>query len=192
MKAANADYTIDAKTGLALDARMVASPNFDQRSIPDAIDTIIVHSISLPPGAFGGEAIEQLFTNTLDFDAHPYYRKIRGLEVSSHFLIRRTGEVVQFVSADDRAWHAGESFFYGKSSVNDFSIGIELEGVDDGVFEPTQYASLIDLGASLLRRYSGIGIERICGHSDIAPGRKTDPGPGFDWGKFRRGLCRYL
>lgn len=192
MKAANANYRIDANTGFSLDARKVASPNFDQRPVAAAIDTIIVHSISLPPGSFGGDAIEQLFTNTLDFDAHPYYGKIRGLEVSSHFLIRRTGEVVQFVSTDDRAWHAGESFFYGKTRVNDFSIGIELEGVDDGVFEPAQYTALVDLGASLLRRYPGIGIERICGHSDIAPGRKTDPGPGFDWGRFRRGLCRYL
>jgi len=153
---------------------------------------MVIHAISLPPGVFGNDCIERLFTNTLDFDAHPYFQEIRGLEVSSHFLVRRSGEVVQFVSTENRAWHAGESFFYGRPRVNDFSVGVELEGVDDGVFEPRQYTSLIDLGTALLARYPAIGIERICGHSDIAPGRKTDPGPGFDWGRFRRGLCRYI
>ncbi len=192
MKSANKSYEIDTDTGFATDARKVASPNFDKRPSTAVVDTLIVHAISLPPGEFGGDAIERLFTNTLDFDAHAYFRQIRGLEVSSHFLIRRNGEVVQFVSTDDRAWHAGESFFFGRPRVNDFSIGIELEGVDDGAFEPVQYTSLIDVGVALLRRYPAIGIERICGHSDIAPGRKTDPGPGFDWGRFRRGLCRYL
>lgn len=186
------DFTIDPATGFARDARRVDSPNCDGRPNPSRVDSIVIHSISLPPGVYGNDCVERLFTNALNFDEHPYFGGIRGLEVSSHFLVRRSGEVVQFVSTDHRAWHAGESFFYGRTRVNDFSIGIELEGVDDGVFEPRQYSALIDLAVKLFERYPGIGVERVCGHSDIAPGRKTDPGPGFDWGRFRRGLCRYL
>ncbi len=149
-------------------------------------DLIVLHGISLPPGEYGGGYIEALFTNTLDADAHPYFASIAELEVSAHFLIRRTGELVQFVPTDQCAWHAGLSCWRGRERCNDFSIGIELEGRDDQAYADEQYYSLTDLLAALKRQYPTISEDAIVGHSDIAPGRKTDPGPAFDWPRLSR------
>jgi AmpD protein len=170
--------------GWARGARVLPSPNFEAR--PDgAVPTlVVVHNISLPPGEFGGGAIADLFLNRLDCDAHPYYdAHLRGLRVSSHFVIRRDGALEQFVSCAHRAWHAGVSSFFGRERCNDFSIGIELEGADTRPFEPAQYATLGALVDALVVRYP---IEALAGHSDIAPGRKTDPGPHFDWDRLQR------
>ncbi len=147
----------------------------------------MVHSISLPPGEYGGDAIERLFTNRLDWDAHPYYDSIRGLRVSAHFLVRRDGAVLQFVSCDHRAWHAGRSVWRGREDCNHHSIGIELEGLEGGAFEPAQYQRLATLLRALALRYP---IAEVVGHEDIAPGRKFDPGAGFDWPGLRRQLRR--
>lgn len=143
---------------------------------------LVVHSISLPPGVYGGPEIEQFFTNRLDWDAHPYFATIRGMRVSAHFLVRRDGGVVQFVSCDRRAWHAGASSWRGRENCNDFSVGVELEGLEGERFEPPQYEALADLAVALGRRYP---IEDVAGHEDIAPGRKGDPGGGFDWPLLR-------
>lgn len=167
-------------------ARPVASPNFGPRPAGAQIDLIVLHSISLPPGVYGGPEVEQLFTNRLDWDAHPYFGQIRGMEVSSHFFIRRDGELVQFVDADARAWHAGRSSWRGRENCNDDSIGIELEGLEGHTFEPAQYRTLQDLCTQLARRYP---IAHIAGHEHIAPGRKQDPGPGFDWARLQQDLC---
>lgn len=166
------------RDGWLLRARAVASPNFGPRPAGGGIDLIVLHSISLPPGQYGGPEIEQLFCNRLDWDAHPYFQAMRGLEVSSHFLIRRDGELVQFVSCDDRAWHAGRSHWRGRDNCNDDSIGIELEGLEGDTFEPAQYRALVELCQSLARHYP---IAHLAGHEHVAPGRKQDPGPGFDW-----------
>jgi AmpD protein len=174
----------DPVTGLIKEARFVASPNCDSRPQGTSIDTLVIHSISLPPGKFGGRGIEQLFSNSLNPDEHPYYREIQGLKVSSHLLIRRNGELVQFVSLSRRAWHAGQSFCDGRTCVNDFSIGIELEGADDIPFDDAQYESLAALTRAVRQIYPAIAPERIYGHSDIAPRRKTDPGPLFDWKRY--------
>lgn len=168
--------------GWLVAARHCASPNFGPRPANAAISLIVVHSISLPPGVFGGPEIEQLFTNQLDWTAHPYFEQIRGAEVSSHFLIRRDGELVQFVSTHDRAWHAGASHWCGRSNCNDFSIGIELEGLEGGQFESEQYHQLAQLCAWLREHHA---IEHVAGHEHIAPGRKQDPGPGFDWSRLK-------
>ena len=166
-------------------ARRVLSPNRDARPPGAAPELAIVHSISLPPGAFGGDAVERLFTNTLDWDAHPSYGGIRGLRVSAHLFVRRDGAVVQFVPLDERAWHAGASAWRGRERCNDFSVGIELEGLEGGLFEDAQYATL----ARLLRELrDGWRIDAVVGHEDVAPGRKHDPGPGFDWGRIGRAL----
>ncbi len=159
-------------------ARRVASPNQDDRPSGDPVCLIVIHSISLPPGQFGGAAIEQLFTNCLDPLEHPYFHEVHGLRVSAHFLIRRDGELVQFVATSKRAWHAGVSCWHGREGCNDISIGIELEGDDAHPFNDTQYASLGKLVCALRGQYP---IEAVVGHADIAPGRKTDPGPWFDW-----------
>ena len=159
-------------------ARHLPSPNVGPRPAGAIVDLIVVHSISLPPGRYGGDEVQRLFTNRLDWDAHPYFQQIRGLEVSAHFYVRRTGELWQFVSCDDRAWHAGASRWRGRANCNDFSIGIELEGLEGGTFETPQYATLAGLCADLARRQP---IAGIAGHEHIAPGRKIDPGPGFDW-----------
>lgn len=159
-------------------ARACHSPNFGVRPEGAHIDLVVIHSISLPPGAYGGPEVEQLFTNRLDWTAHPYFEQIRGLEVSAHFFIRRDGELVQFVDADARAWHAGVSCWRGRSQCNDDSIGIELEGLEGQRFEAAQYATLARLCTHLKERYP---IAHIAGHEHIAPGRKQDPGPGFDW-----------
>lgn len=151
-----------------------------------AVELLVIHNISLPPGCFGGDHIEALFTNCLDPSADPYFESIYQLEVSAHFLIRRGGELVQFVSADERAWHAGVSEWRGRSNCNDFSIGIELEGADDAAYAAAQYHTLAQLIAVLRQTYPRIADDAIVGHSDIAPGRKTDPGPAFDWRQLRQ------
>lgn len=162
-------------------ARRIVSPNADVRPDPDDISLIVLHYISLPPGQFGCRFIDQLFTNTLDVAVDPYFISIAHLRVSAHALILRTGEIVQYVPFDQRAWHAGVSSFRGRPACNDFSIGIELEGTEDSPFTDPQYDSLIPVLESLLNSYPRLSRDRIAGHCDIAPGRKTDPGPGFDW-----------
>lgn len=163
-------------------ARPVPSPNCDERPAGESVRLVVIHAISLPPDEFGGPEIIQLFTNRLDPAAHPYFREIEGLRVSAHFLIRRHGELIQFVPCSRRAWHAGVSNWMGRDECNNFSIGIELEGCDRLPFETEQYLTLDNLLAELRRHYS---IEAVVGHSDIAPGRKTDPGPCFDWRRVR-------
>jgi AmpD protein len=167
-------------------ARRRSSPNFGPRPIGAAVDLLLVHSISLPPGVYGGDAIERLFTNRLDWDAHPYYDRIRGLRVSAHFLVRRDGTLLQFVACDERAWHAGASAWRGHENVNDHSIGVELEGLEGERFEPAQYEALIALARALGRRHA---IAAMVGHEHVAPGRKQDPGPGFDWARVRTALA---
>ncbi|MBA4109418.1 MAG: 1,6-anhydro-N-acetylmuramyl-L-alanine amidase AmpD [Leptothrix sp. (in: Bacteria)] len=159
-------------------ARRIDSPNFGPRPPGTAVNLALIHSISLPPGVYGGDEIERLFTNRLDWDAHPYFQQIRGAEVSAHFVIRRDGELLQFVSAHDRAWHAGQSSWRGRDNCNDYSIGIELEGLEDDPFERVQYQALADLLQQALKAYP---IDQIAGHEHVAPGRKRDPGQAFDW-----------
>jgi N-acetyl-anhydromuramoyl-L-alanine amidase len=171
--------------GLAAGARFVASPNCDERPAGSAIELLVIHHISLPPGKFGGKGIVELFTNRLNPAAHPYYAAIAGTKVSAHFLIRRGGELIQFVPCAKRAWHAGESSWKGRARCNDFSIGVELEGTGEVAFTGAQYRRLVALTRALTARYP---IAGIAGHSDIAPGRKTDPGPSFDWARYRAQL----
>jgi AmpD protein len=171
--------------GWCVEAQHEPSPNFDVRPECAAPDLLVIHNISLPPGGFGGPYIADLFCNRLDFDAHPYFDQLRNLRVSAHFLIRRDGAVVQFVSANDRAWHAGASSFCGRERCNDFSIGIELEGTDFEAFETAQYDALAALTQALQDRYR---LVDVTGHEHIAPGRKTDPGPFFDWARYRAAL----
>ncbi len=170
-------FTID-QAGFCAQATQIASPNFDARPEGAEATLIVIHNISLPPQQYGGNGIIELFTNQLNSDEHPYYAEISHLKVSSHFLIRRDGALIQFVSCLDRAWHAGVSQWQGRERCNDFSIGIELEGSDFEAFEVAQYQKLNQLVVSLKAQYK---IEAVTGHSDIAPGRKTDPGPFFDW-----------
>lgn len=177
---------IDKKSGIVYPATQISSPNYDERPAQSDIDLLVIHNISLPPGQFGGSHIEDFFTNKLDHDAHPFFEEIRGVEVSAHFLILRDGTLIQFVPTCKRAWHAGLSEFCGRQRCNDFSIGIELEGSDYQDFEQAQYKSLVRLTRLLQMAYPKIKNENILGHSDIAPGRKTDPGPHFDWDLFRR------
>ncbi len=159
-------------------ARRLSSPNFGPRPAGVVVDLVVLHSISLPPGVYGGDAIERLFTNRLEVSAHPYFQQISGLQVSAHFLIRRDGQLLQFVGCDQRAWHAGQSTWRGRDNCNDWSIGIELEGLEGGLFEPAQYQALVRLLQALQRRYP---VRELVGHEHVAPGRKQDPGPGFDW-----------
>jgi len=159
-------------------ARRLDSPNFGPRPAGTQVDLLVVHSISLPPGRYGGGEVQQLFTNTLDWDADPYFKTIQGMTVSAHFYVTRRGELWQFVSCDDRAWHAGASSWQGRDNCNDFSVGIELEGLEGSTFEPAQYETLLVLLKRVARRYR---ISGIAGHEHIAPGRKHDPGQGFDW-----------
>ena len=170
------------ETGLLASALQIPSPNHDERPVDASIELLVIHNISLPPGEFGGSAIVDLFQNRLDPDAHPYFATIAGLRVSSHLLIRRDGALVQFVPCHRRAWHAGVSCWEGRERCNDFSIGIELEGTDDCAFPVAQYARLIGVAQILQRAYP---LRAAVGHSDIAPGRKTDPGPLFLWPSFR-------
>jgi N-acetyl-anhydromuramoyl-L-alanine amidase len=177
-----------APDGWLAPCRRVASPNQDERPAGEAITLLVVHSISLPPGHYGGDAIERLFTNRLDPAAHPYFREIADLEVSAHFLIRRDGELVQFVPTSRRAWHAGASCWRGRERCNDFSIGVELEGTDTGAYEAAQYECLAALIKALRAHYP---LRELAAHSDIAPGRKTDPGPGFDWPRLLAALSPF-
>ncbi len=163
----------------------IPSPNFNERPADVCIDALVIHAISLPPNSFGGPYVEQLFLNELAIEDHPYFAQLAGLTVSSHVFIRRDGEIIQFVPFDKRAWHAGESMLDGRSNCNDFSIGIELEGCDDLPFITAQYESLAKVAGVLFESYPGLQWSRVVGHSDIAPGRKTDPGPLFDWEKFK-------
>ncbi|MFH7804541.1 MULTISPECIES: 1,6-anhydro-N-acetylmuramyl-L-alanine amidase AmpD [unclassified Acinetobacter] len=170
--------------GQLIGARQVPSPNYNQRPEHTEIQLVVVHNISLPPSQFGGGYIEQFFQNQLDWSEHPYFQSIEGMQVSAHLLILRSGEVLQFVNFNDRAWHAGRSIYLGKKECNDYSIGIELEGSDDLPFDEVQYVALAQVTAALQAAYPKI-LQHLAGHSDIAPGRKTDPGPFFDWVKFR-------
>jgi AmpD protein len=177
---------LDPSTGWVAGICHCPSPNFNQR--PQAeISLLVIHNISLPPGQFGTGQVQRLFQNQLVADEHPYFAAIAELKVSAHFLIERDGQVTQFVGCNERAWHAGVSCFDGRETCNDFSLGIELEGTDDQPFTDAQYGALIELVRQLLQVYPHIG-SRICGHSDIAPGRKTDPGPAFDWNRLRQAL----
>ena len=166
-------------------ARYVASPNCDERPPGASVTLLVIHNISLPPGEFGGDGIVRLFTNALDYGAHPYYATLAGLRVSAHFLVRRSGDLLQFVPCAKRAWHAGASAWLGRSGCNDFSIGIELEGADDVPYTEPQYRVLAELARAL---QSACPIAGVVGHCDIAPGRKTDPGPSFDWPRFRASI----
>jgi len=169
-------------------ARRSPSPNFDERPENTAIDLLVIHNISLPPHEYGGPWIEDFFLNRLDPEAHPYFQEIFRLRVSSHLLIRRDGSLIQFVPFTARAWHTGQSCFAGRDACNDFSIGIELEGADDIDFEDAQYRALTEATHWIMQQYPGITTDRITGHSDISPGRKTDPGPCFDWARYHKTL----
>ena len=173
--------------GLLDAARLVSSPNFDERPDPADITLAVIHSISLPPGEYGGGHIELLFTNRLDSKEHPYFATIADLKVSAHFLVARNGDITQFVPCQHRAWHAGESSFEGRSVCNDFSVGIELEGAEDSPFGEAQYVTLVELANALIAHYP---IAGFVGHADIAPQRKTDPGPAFDWNRLFEGIGR--
>lgn len=180
---------VDPRSGRLQQARWIPSPNADERPPEAVIDTVIIHGISLPPGEFGGPWIEHLFTNRLDPAAHAYFAEVAPMRVSSHLLIRRQGELEQYVSFARRAWHAGASCFDGRERCNDFSIGIELEGTDDQPYEPEQYRCLGEVLRALMQTYPAITLDRIVGHCDVAPGRKTDPGPVFDWHGLRKMLA---
>jgi AmpD protein len=181
---------VEAATGWLNGAPRVESPNCDDRPPGSVPELLVVHGISLPPGEFGGPWIDALFTNRLPPDAHPYFAGVAGLRVSAHALVRRDGAVVQYVPFHRRAWHAGRSSWMGREGCNDFSIGIEVEGTDARAYEPAQYASLAGLIAALCRAYPTLAPERVVGHSDVAPGRKSDPGIAFDWPRLRA-LVRY-
>lgn len=169
-------------------ARLVESPNQSQRSANNEIDLLVIHNISLPPGEYGSRCIDQLFCNQLDGSDHPYFSEIVGLKVSSHLLIDRGGELTQYVPFDRKAWHAGDSIYCGKSDCNDYSIGIELEGTDFEPFTDKQYISLVTITDLLLNDYPCLNQDRIVGHSEVSPGRKTDPGPHFDWNRYKMAL----
>ncbi len=179
------ESVIDAQ-GIHRDARWRPSPHRDSRPDPNGISLVVIHGISLPPGEFGGPYVDQLFMGTLDPAAHPYFREIDGLRVSSHFVIRRDGSLIQYVACGERAWHAGASAWKGREKCNDFSVGVELEGADDVPYAEPQYETLGALIAALRARYGNLDI---AGHSDIAPGRKTDPGPWFDWERLRASIA---
>lgn len=176
---------IDTDTGLLDDCVQCPSPNRDARPDNTPVELIVIHSISLPPGEYGNDSIELFFQNKLDKNAHPYFKEIHQMHVSSHVVIKRNGEIIQFVPFNQRAWHAGKSNFQGRKCCNDFSIGIELEGTDIDSFEDIQYEKLAELTSELQKNYPEI-INNIMGHNDIAPGRKTDPGTGFNWEKFKQ------
>ena len=178
---------LDPASGWCDGVHHCPSPNFNER--PDGeVSLLVIHNISLPPGQFATGKVQAFFQNRLDVTEHPYFEGIKALRVSAHFLIERDGQITQFVSCLDRAWHAGISSFEGREACNDFSLGIELEGTDDQPFTDAQYQALIALTRQLQQHYPQITPQRICGHSDVAPGRKTDPGPCFDWARFRREL----
>jgi AmpD protein len=174
-------FRVSTESGILEPALQQLSPNRDARPAGTDPSMVVLHGISLPPGRFGGPEIASLFANTLDFDAHPYFQEIRGLTVSAHLLIRRDGVVMQFVPFTERAWHAGESRFRGTARCNDFSIGIELEGEDEAPYDDRQYPVLAAVLRAIFAAYPAISAREIAGHCDIAPGRKIDPGPAFDW-----------
>lgn len=178
---------LDPSSGWCDGIQHCPSPNFNQRPLGE-VSLLVIHNISLPPGQFGTGKVQAFFQNRLDADEHPYFASIASLQVSAHFFIERDGAVTQFVSCNERAWHAGVSRFVERENCNDFSLGIELEGTDDLPFTALQYAALIELTRQLQAAYPAITLGRICGHSDIAPGRKTDPGPAFDWQRVRMAL----
>lgn len=180
---------IDA-CGWLVGARPVISPNANSRPVGTEVSLLVIHNISLPPGVFSGDQVERFFCNRLNVGEHPYFHEVAGLKVSAHLYIRRCGERVQFVSVDRRAWHAGRSSYDGIANCNDFSVGIELEGCDDIPYSDAQYRGLIMSCRALMARFPRIAPDRIVGHSDIAPQRKTDPGPSFDWQRLRRELIR--
>ncbi|HEY4970504.1 MAG TPA: 1,6-anhydro-N-acetylmuramyl-L-alanine amidase AmpD [Steroidobacteraceae bacterium] len=177
---------VDLETGLMRGAKQIASPNYDARPAGVEADLIVIHGISLPPGEFGGPWIERLFTNTLPAEIHPYFAEVAPLRVSSHLVVQRDGALTQYVSFADRAWHAGKSNYQGRAACNDFSVGVELEGTDTLPYEATQYEALAAVVAALCAAYPRLSADRLVGHGDIAPGRKTDPGPAFDWPRARR------
>lgn len=181
----NTPFSVELPAGLIPQASQRPSPNHDARSGASPIDLLVIHGISLPPAEFGGPYIDQLFTNTLDYSAHPYFEGLRGLTVSAHLLIRRNGDLLQYVPFSRRAWHAGESRWGGRAACNDFSIGIELEGCDNTPYTEPQYDTLIAVASAIRGAYPAITPQRIVGHCHIAPGRKTDPGPYFDWARLR-------
>jgi len=183
-------FTVSPGAGLLRPATQCPSPNQDERPGHAEPSLIIMHGISLPPGEYGGSYIQSLFTNQLDWSAHPYFREIEGLQVSAHLLVRRSGEVIQFVPFERRAWHAGESCFRGLSCCNDYSIGIELEGVDDAPYTDEQYGHLVATIQAIIVAYPSITTRSIAGHCDVAPGRKTDPGPAFDWLRLYDGIYK--
>ena len=176
---------VDSATGLLIGIKQVLCPFFDERPAGVAPDLIVLHGISLPPGEFGGPWVSRLFTGSLPPTVHPYFAEVAGLRVSAHLFLRRDGEIIQYVSFKDRAWHAGRSSWQGREACNDYSIGIECEGSDDISYTDAQYAALRELLPKLLAAYPAITKDRIVGHSDVAPGRKTDPGPSFDWSRVR-------
>ncbi len=180
---AKAESAVVWQSGWLSSAQRLDSPNFGPRPAQAVIDLVVVHSISLPPGMYGSGQVQKLFTNRLDWQAHPYFETIYAMEVSSHFYIERSGKLWQFVSGDDRAWHAGQSSYMGRGNCNDFSVGIELEGLEGQLFEPTQYECLSALCQQLRARYP---IAHVIGHEHIAPGRKFDPGAGFDWQRLQK------
>ena len=182
------NYIVNLATGLLSSALQVPSPNQDARPQGIKPELILIHSISLPPGEFGGSAVKSLFTNSLDWTAHPYYTQIKDLLVSTHLFIPRQGQVVQFVPLNRRAWHAGKSSFQGREFCNDFSIGIELEGTDEVPYTDEQYNRLTLIVDAIFDAYPEISIRKIAGHCDVSPGRKTDPGPAFDWLRMYDGL----
>jgi N-acetyl-anhydromuramoyl-L-alanine amidase len=177
---------VDRESGLMLGVRQIASPNHDSRPAGVAADLIVVHGISLPPGEFGGPWIDRLFTNSLPAETHPYFAEVVSLRVSSHVVVARDGAVTQYVAFTERAWHAGKSIYRGREACNDFSVGVELEGTDTLPYQPAQYGALAQVVAALCAAYPRLSPDRLVGHSDIAPGRKTDPGPAFDWPHARR------
>lgn len=185
----HAELHVDTGTGLLRGVRHVPSPNQDARPPGATLDLVVVHGISLPPGEYGGPWVERLFTNALPADAHPYFATIAGLRVSAHVFVRRDGELVQFVPFHARAWHAGASVWRHRVACNDYSVGIELEGEDEAPYADAQYGALAAVVRALRRAYGTLAADAIAGHSDVAPGRKTDPGPAFDWPRLHRLLA---
>ncbi|MCG3200245.1 MAG: 1,6-anhydro-N-acetylmuramyl-L-alanine amidase AmpD [Gammaproteobacteria bacterium] len=179
---------LDRESGWVFGARHVPSPNHDDRPVGTSVNLLVIHGISLPPGRFGGDCVERFFTNALPPGEHPFFREIASMHVSAHLFLRRDGALLQFVSLHKRAWHAGVSSFLGRERCNDYSIGIELEGTDTVAYTARQYRRLATVGRLLMRHYPAITPDRMVGHSDVAPGRKTDPGPAFDWQRFRAAL----
>ncbi|WP_369958756.1 1,6-anhydro-N-acetylmuramyl-L-alanine amidase AmpD [Pseudomonas benzenivorans] len=178
---------LDPRSGWCSGIRHCPSPNFNARPQGE-VSLLVIHNISLPPGQFGTGKVQAFFQNRLSADEHPYFASIAAMQVSAHFLIERDGAITQFVSCNERAWHAGQSSFQGRENCNDFSLGIELEGTDETPYSEAQYVALPALIHALRRVYPALAPERICGHSDIAPSRKTDPGPAFDWPRLRAAL----